>query len=125
MSTVAPQARDGSPAPIDAGSLVWLCIGGCWFVTTRDTLGRHRDSNLAYARDGEFIDRDPAWFRYVLNYLRGGRALPECREALAELAEEADYYNLGELVARVRDALQRAPPTLATSAHILTTRVGS
>lgn len=123
FSMPAVAATAGPPPSIDTPSLVWLCIGGCWFVTTRDTLDKYRDSNLAHARDGEFIDRDPAQFRYVLNYLRGSRVLPECRETLAELAEEADYYNLGGLVTRVRDALRRAPPTLATSVHLLTTRV--
>jgi len=103
----------------DPPAVVWLCVGGCWFATTRDTLAKYRKSNLFHVKDGDFVDRDPATFRYVLNYLRGSKVMPECAETLAELEVEADYYNLTELIETVRDARRTAPRSLARSAHII------
>ena len=40
-----------------------------------------------------FVDRDPRWFRLVLNFLRdGGCELPESSVDRRELMREADYY---------------------------------
>lgn len=40
-----------------------------------------------------FVDRDPRWFRLVLNFLRdGGCELPESSVDRRELTREADYY---------------------------------
>lgn len=46
-----------------------------------------------------FFDRDSAYFRFVLNYLRMGKdaVLPVTRLDLIELLVEAKYYGLNEL----------------------------
>ena len=73
-------------------------VGGWWFQTSRETLAAARDSNLCHVQDGTFIDRDPTYFRYILNALRGTIVLPSDAQSLYELRFEADYFNLGQVV---------------------------
>ena len=49
------------------------------------------------------MDRDPTYFRYVLNWLRGVKYLPDEETVLNELIWEADYFCLEEM----RDAIIR------------------
>lgn len=52
-----------------------------------------------------FVDRDPTHFRYILNWIRGVRYLPDDEQTLAELAYEADYFcipAMKEAIVRVK-----------------------
>lgn len=88
-----------------------LNVGGVWFYTSAETLQMRAPSFFsALCRAGApcylFIDRDPTHFRHVLNYLRGSQAsLPRDQASLEELREEADFYMLPNLVARIDAAL--------------------
>eukprot|EP01112_Ceratiomyxa_fruticulosa_P004224 TRINITY_DN1465_c1_g1_i3.p1 TRINITY_DN1465_c1_g1~~TRINITY_DN1465_c1_g1_i3.p1 ORF type:complete len:346 (-),score=75.60 TRINITY_DN1465_c1_g1_i3:92-1129(-) len=91
--------------------IVRLNVGGQIFTTTMDTLtsckGSYFDAmfsgRFALKREPDgtiFIDRDPTYFRHILNFLRG--SLPPIdelrRDILVEIKNEADYYQLNDLV---------------------------
>ncbi|XP_053379295.1 BTB/POZ domain-containing protein KCTD4-like [Mercenaria mercenaria] len=92
-----------------------LNVGGQKFETSRVTLSKDPNCLLAkiVGKNGMtprygnqyFIDRDPAHFRLVLNFIRNGscdlRTLPHDLRYLYELYYEAYYYNLPELVEAV------------------------
>ena len=92
-------------------SIVYLNVGGCSFVTRRDTLDRGFFSGLMQfvTDDGTevFVDRDPTHFRYILNWLRGCKCLPEDDQTLTELMWEADYYALDDMVASIQNTRHR------------------
>lgn len=91
--------------------IVYLNVGGCFFVTRRDTLrhGFFLGIVESITQDGSevFIDRDPTHFRYVLNWMRGVRTLPEDEQTLTELMWEADFYALDDMVAAIADTRRR------------------
>ena len=91
--------------------IVYLNVGGCCFVTRRDTLKRGFFSGLLESINEEgtevFVDRDPTHFRYVLNWLRGARGLPEDDQTLTELMWEADFYALDDMVACISETRRR------------------
>ena len=107
--------------------IVYLNVGGCHFVTRRDTLrvgGFFSGLVDSIHEDGAevFVDRDPTYFRYVLNWLRGCRTLPEDDQTLSELLWEADFYSLDDMVASItstrrRFSLLRTLDDLASSAR--------
>ena len=98
---------------------ITLDVGGQIFATTLSTLRRDPDSMLGAMFSGRhalqrtpeghvFIDRDPTHFRTVINFLRDGeRALPKSlrlddeRRFCEALLVEADFYQLGDLIALV------------------------
>ena len=55
--------------------------------------------------DTVFIDRDPTHFRHILNYMRGGATVPDCRQYIAELRIEADFYALFDYAEQLEAAL--------------------
>lgn len=60
-----------------------------------------------------FIDRDPRWFRLVLNFLRdGGCELPDASVDRRELMREADYYQ-----ARAANAAHPARGSFPVGTH--------
>lgn len=91
--------------------IVYLNVGGCAFTTRRDTLRQGFFSGLveSLTEDGTevFVDRDPTHFRYILNWLRGSKCLPEDDQTLTELMWEADFYALDEMVACIGDTRRR------------------
>lgn len=78
--------------------IFYLCVGGCIFATTRSTLGSQTSffSSLVESTSDNyaFVDRDPTHFRFVLNWMRGVRHLPEDEASLQELLWEVDFYCL-------------------------------
>lgn len=90
--------------------IIQLNIGGEIFYTTIQTISR--ESSLLYAfilgeievskdKDGRiFIDRDPKYFRWILNYLRDGSllTLPEPINCTLELLQEARVYRITGLI---------------------------
>ncbi|XP_068687634.1 uncharacterized protein [Montipora foliosa] len=91
---------------MDFSSAVKLNVGGNHFTTTVQTLTKDPNSMLAAmfsgrfelkpSKDGTFfIDRDGTYFRFVLNFLRDGKlSLPEGATFLAEIAAEAEFYQI-------------------------------
>ena len=84
-------------------SVIELNVGGTFLTTRLSTLRKDPDWMLASMFSGRyrldkdsqgcfFIDRDPALFRHVLNFLRHDK-LPAAHLAV-ELLEEAEYYQL-------------------------------
>ena len=78
--------------------MITLDVGGQIFVTTRDTLMMKNgffkalvDSD-GVTKDYYFIDRDPTFFRWILNILRGSRVVPDNRNEYEQLRVEADCY---------------------------------
>lgn len=99
---------------------VILNVGGTRFVTTRTTLNKDPDSMLArmfsseeyawYSRvDGQgayLIDRSPAYFEPLLNYLRQGTLLLGDRIDPRGVLEEAKFYGLGKVVEELEHKIQ-------------------
>ncbi|CAJ0591485.1 unnamed protein product [Cylicocyclus nassatus] len=90
-----------------SGGRVKLNVGGSAFESSLLTLTRFDNSMFSamladrWQRQEElFIDRNPAHFAKVLDYLRDGEyvVLPEDRNSLRDLRREADFYNLPGLV---------------------------
>jgi hypothetical protein len=87
-------------------SIVNLNVGGIYFATRRSTLAQSDSFFSAAVRTHPdcaemFVDRDPTHFRHVLNWLRGVRSLPIDATTLRELRQEADYYNMHDMVATI------------------------
>eukprot|EP01119_Soliformovum_irregulare_P013496 TRINITY_DN3598_c0_g1_i1.p1 TRINITY_DN3598_c0_g1~~TRINITY_DN3598_c0_g1_i1.p1 ORF type:complete len:666 (-),score=196.36 TRINITY_DN3598_c0_g1_i1:44-1963(-) len=102
--------REGSVTIPDG--TIKLNVGGTIFeesaqlLFTRNSLLRDLFSGLATAvrdEDGAiFIDRDPTFFPLILSYLRGDLVLPPSFEEREELAKEANFYDLKDLVLEIR-----------------------
>ncbi|XP_071483100.1 BTB/POZ domain-containing protein kctd15-like [Diadema antillarum] len=101
-------------------------VGGTIYTTSKATLCRFPDSRLALMfsdqqmnfmppcqdRKGNYIiDGDGPLFRHVLNFLRRSvLVLPEDFQELDMLAQEADHYQINELieaVTKLRNAAER------------------
>ncbi|VDK79342.1 unnamed protein product [Cylicostephanus goldi] len=96
---------------------VVLNVGGTRFETSLETLKKNpgpRDrsmlANLNYVEGEEmFIDRDPAHFVVILNYLRDGSvSIDEDECTLAEIKREAQFYGLEDLVQHIEGLISRA-----------------
>eukprot|EP01064_Diplonema_japonicum_P024831 TRINITY_DN3557_c0_g1_i1.p1 TRINITY_DN3557_c0_g1~~TRINITY_DN3557_c0_g1_i1.p1 ORF type:complete len:456 (+),score=84.19 TRINITY_DN3557_c0_g1_i1:94-1461(+) len=102
----------------DKGNCLTLDVGGVKFVTTRDTLMAIPDTLFTALLSGHFsidktddgaikLDRDPAYFSYILNYLRGYRETGRCTTLFTlkglpnlsamHIAQEAEFYGLTSL----------------------------
>ncbi|XP_066139758.1 BTB/POZ domain-containing protein KCTD5 [Euwallacea fornicatus] len=116
--------KPGSPmennCSIKNGNKQWvkLNVGGTYFLTTKTTLARHpnsflhrlvqEDSDLDTDKDetgAYLIDRDPNYFSPILNYLRHGKLVINKDLAEEGILEEAEFYNIAELVTLVKDRI--------------------
>ena len=94
--------------------MIYLNVGGVYYATSRTTLAMGGsffsalESNLEADAWEVFIDRDPTHFRYVLNWLRGVRVVPEDDQSLQELLWEADFYGLTDLRTAIVQTPRRA-----------------
>lgn len=103
-----------------ADEQVWLNVGGVYFAARRSSLLNSNSffsgAMTAHADCCElFIDRDPTYFRHILNWIRGVRHLPEDDSVLQELMWEADYYSMHDMREAIAHAKHRVslPRTLA------------
>lgn len=119
-ATAAAAADDqNSKKPKKTSKWLRLNVGGQYFVTTTDTLGKYPGSflhklcncgELSSDKDetGAFlIDREAGYFAPILNFLRHGKLVIDKNLAEEGVLEEAEFYNIAELVcllkARIRD----------------------
>ncbi|MCL4128383.1 UNVERIFIED_CONTAM: hypothetical protein GTU68_001310 [Idotea baltica] len=101
---------------------VKLNVGGTYFLTTRTTLCRDPNSflcrliredpdpELVLQTDKDetgayLIDRDPTYFGPVLNFLRHGKLVINKDLAEEGVLEEAEFYNITELIKLVKDRI--------------------
>ena len=102
------------------------------FCTLRQTLLQSNSffSGLVthYQEDGQtgneiFVDRDPTFFRYILNWMRGVRYLPDDETTLNELAFEADYYAMADMLECINKRRAIASPSLHVSLSRIVSRM--
>ena len=84
----------------------FLNVGGIYFATRRSTLASvpffaSLLQGLSEDASEVFLDRDPAYFRHVLNWMRGVHFIPGDVCTVRELMWEAEFYGLEDM----RDAL--------------------
>eukprot|EP01083_Nonionella_stella_P043676 117872_1 len=93
-----------------------LNVGGTYFTTTSNTIEKEGyfpinliDTGIGNNNYDYFIDRDPTYFRFVLNYLRNGTnvVLPDKTWELRQLNVEAEYYQLSTLGGLIQKEILR------------------
>lgn len=102
-----------------ASQWIKLNVGGTTFMTTRTTLCKdHKsflyrlvqeepDLNTDKDENGAYlIDRDPTYFRPVLNYLRHGKLVMNKDLVEEGVLEEAEFYNITDLIKIVKDKIK-------------------
>lgn len=95
---------------------VKLSVGGRIFETTLDTLTSQKDSMLSAMFSGKFklekttegaifIDRNPTYFEFILEWLRS-KELPDFESpAIAQkLIAEAEYFGLETLIQQIQES---------------------
>ena len=96
--------------------IITFNVGGQIFATSRETIANDEfcmlnvmlkhEQSMSASRDERgaiFIDRDPTFFSYVLNYLRNGIVdLPPERFKLNALLREAEFYQINGLYTAVQ-----------------------
>ncbi|XP_071444894.1 BTB/POZ domain-containing protein KCTD5 [Hetaerina americana] len=112
------EAKENNGPNRSSNLWVRLNVGGTYFLTTKTTLCRdpnsflfrlcQEDSDLISDRDNTgayLIDRDPTYFSPVLNYLRHGKLVINRDLAEEGILEEAEFYNITELIRLVKDRI--------------------
>jgi len=97
---------------------VRLNVGGTMFLTTKTTLCKdpksflyricQEDSDLNSEKDetgAYLIDRDPAYFVPVLNYLRHGKLVLDKNMLEEGALEEAEFYNITDLIKLLKERI--------------------
>lgn len=92
---------------------ITLNVGGTKFQTTRQTILKAPEGYLATLLDDEgqhehFVDRDPTYFNYILNALRGACVMPKDELAQRSIKVEADFYGVRDLLAPIDTRHRRA-----------------
>ncbi|EDV27711.1 uncharacterized protein TRIADDRAFT_20754 [Trichoplax adhaerens] len=95
----------------DLSSWVKLNVGGQYFLTTRMTLCKDENSFLCRLCNNDpdlpsdkdengayMIDRDPRYFRPILNFLRHSKLIIDKDIPLEGVLEEAEFFNMENLV---------------------------
>ncbi|MGH0184030.1 UNVERIFIED_CONTAM: hypothetical protein FKN15_013737 [Acipenser sinensis] len=107
----------GSRPGTNAAKWVRLNVGGTLFLTTRQTLCKEQTSFLYRLcqqhelqsdtdETGAYvIDRDPAYFGPVLNYLRHGKLVFNKELAEEGVLEEAEFYNIAPLITSMKSSI--------------------
>ena len=67
-------------------------VGGVLYCSTKETLSKF--PFFAHIGDGDFIDRDGAYFYYILNAMRGSSMYPVDPHIADHVREEAYFYGL-------------------------------
>jgi len=111
-----PSNRLSNPS---LNGVVSLNVGGTKFETTRQTFLNDPNSMLAKMFDpvspmqpgvkidgAYFIDRDPTYFRIVLNYLRSGQLHVDSNIPLEAIKSEASYFGLVSLEKEIIEKIQ-------------------
>ncbi|XP_002735696.1 BTB/POZ domain-containing protein KCTD6-like [Saccoglossus kowalevskii] len=95
---------------VETSDIVHLNVGGHIYTTSRSTLTKYDDSMLGSMfsdrmptkmddRGNYVIDGDGKLFRYILNFLRRSKlTVPDGFKELDMLADEADFYQISELI---------------------------
>jgi len=96
-----------------------LNVGGTYFCTTTDTLSKypdtflhklcHSENNMSSDKDetGAFlIDREPSYFAPILNFMRHGKLVYDKNVSEEGILEEAEFYNIEELVSTIKTKIQ-------------------
>ena len=92
-------------------TMIHINVGGTIFYTSKETLTKY-DSFFTKALNYNdckniFIDRDPTYFRYILNFMRGSSYLPNEICILQQLRVEADFYCLTRLLYNIDNELEK------------------
>lgn len=97
--------RDETVVPFKTWAMeppFFLNVGGIYFVTRKSTLASvpffasllHSLDENAYEA---FLDRDPSYFRHVLNWMRGVHFVPGDVCTIRELVWEAEFYGMQDM----------------------------
>ncbi|VDK61196.1 unnamed protein product [Cylicostephanus goldi] len=126
-----PQSIDRRDLGNSSSNWIRLNVGGKIFQTTRDTLMKvpgsflyrlcQDDKRLPSVKDetgAYLIDRDADYFSPVLNYLRHGRLIINPGLAEEGVLEEAEFYNLPQLVHLVNERIHEKERS-ATEAGVI------
>jgi len=123
MSSITHEAANQEPSNRlsnpSLNGVVSLNVGGTKFETTRQTFLNDPNSMLAKMFDpvspmqpgvkidgAYFIDRDPTYFRIVLNYLRSGQLHVDSNIPLEAIKSEASYFGLVSLEKEIIEKIQ-------------------
>ncbi|XP_070573795.1 potassium channel regulatory protein-like [Ptychodera flava] len=99
--------------------IVFLNVGGRIYTTSKSTLTTFPNSMLGAMFGGNIptrtdtegnvvIDRDGETFRYILNFLRTGNLrLPDDFKEIDMLEDEADFYQIPDLITAIREFRRR------------------
>merc|ERR1711992_523698 len=118
-STNAAEKLSHAPATPPRNEWVKLNVGGTRFMTTKTTLCKdpksflyrlcQEETDLGSEKDetGAFmIDRDPAYFVPVLNFLRHGKLVLDKNVSEEGVLEEAEFYNITGLISLLKERIR-------------------
>jgi len=95
--------------------IITLNVGGKNFSTSQATLVKDANSMLGVMFSGRheitlqedgsvFIDRDPKFFRYIINFLRDNKIdLTDPKLNINDLETESNYYQLTSLIKLIKE----------------------